>query len=87
MVDGGFFQNGYTNPDVNDTRGRRAGSSDQDEREADFGKLQDIAAEDVPFIPSWVGKNTAVYGAGVEGVEDTLDPRFIFRLWTISKNA
>ena len=45
------------------------------------------AAEDVPFIPSWVGKNTAVYGAGVEGVEDTLDPSFIFRFWMISKNS
>ena len=37
-------------------------------------KLQQIAAEDVPFVPSWVGKNIAVYGDGVKGVEDTLDP-------------
>ena len=41
----------------------------------------------MPFIPSWVGQNIAVYGAGMEGVEDTLDPSFIFRFWLVSKNA
>jgi hypothetical protein len=46
-----------------------------------------IAAEQVPFIPSWVGKNIAIYRAGMEGVEETLDPAFIMRLWTLSKNA
>jgi peptide/nickel transport system substrate-binding protein len=87
MVDGGFFQNKYTNPDVNDLVASEQASSDQDERQQIFGELQNKAAEDVPFIPSWVGKNTAVYGAGMEGVEDTLDPSFIFRFWIISKNS
>ena len=52
-----------------------------------FGKLQDIEANDVPFIPSWVGQNTAVYGSGMQGVEDTLDPSFIFRFWLVSKSG
>ena len=39
------------------------------------------------MIPSWVGKNVGVYGADMEGVEDTLDPAFIFRFWLVSKNA
>ena len=52
-----------------------------------FGQLQDIAAKDVPFIPSWVGQNIAVYGAGMKGVEDTLDPAFIFRFWLVTKNG
>ena len=43
--------------------------------------------KDVPFVPSWVGKNVAVYGDGVEGVEDTLDPSYIFRFWVLSKNG
>jgi len=87
MVDGGFFQNGYSNPEVNDLVSQERATADQAEREDVFGQLQTIAAEDVPFIPSWVGKNTAVYGAGIEGVEETLDPSFIFRLWTISKSS
>jgi peptide/nickel transport system substrate-binding protein len=87
LVDGGFFQNGYTNPEANQLVADEQGSSDQAERQQIFGQLQDIAARDVPFIPAWVGQNTGVYGAGMKGVEDTLDPSFIFRFWLVSKNA
>lgn len=87
IVDGGFFQNGYSNPDVNDLVADELGSADSTVREDDFGQLQDIAANDVPTLPSWVGNNTAVYGPGVEGVDDTLDAAFIFRLWLVSKSA
>lgn len=86
VVDGGFFQNGYSNPTANELVLKEQGSSDQAVREEAFGELQQIVADDVPFIPSWVGKNTAVYGAGMEGVEDTLDPSFIFRFWLVNKN-
>jgi peptide/nickel transport system substrate-binding protein len=87
MVDGGFFQNHYSNPEVNKLVADEQGSSDPSQRAKDFTKLQQIAAEDVPFVPSWVGKNVAVYGDGVKGVEDTLDPSYIFRFWVLSKNA
>lgn len=87
VVDGGFFQNGYKNPKVNQLVSDEQGSADPDERASIFGQLQDITATDVPFIPSWVGKNTGVYGAGMKGVEDTLDPAFIFRFWLVTKNG
>jgi peptide/nickel transport system substrate-binding protein len=87
MVDGGFFQNGYKNPQVNKLVAQEQGSSDQAKRQQIFGQLQDIAAKDVPFIPSWVGQNTAVYGKGMSGVESTLDPSFIFRFWLVTKNG
>jgi len=87
LVDGGFFQNGYKNPQANKLVAKEQGSSDQATRQKIFGQLQDIAAKDVPFIPGWVGQNTAVYGAGMNGVEDTLDPSFIFRFWLVDKNA
>jgi peptide/nickel transport system substrate-binding protein len=87
LVDGGFFQNGYSNPEVNDLVAAEQGTDDQAAREDAFGQLQDIAARDVPMMPSWVGQNTGVYGEGMEGVEDTLDPSFIFRFWLVSKNA
>jgi peptide/nickel transport system substrate-binding protein len=87
MVDGGFFENGYSNPEVNQLIAHEQATDDQTVREADVGKLQDIAARDVPFVPSWVGPNIGVYGAGIKGVEDTLDPSFIFRFWLVTKNA
>lgn len=87
MVDGGFFANGYKNPQVDKLVAKEQGSSDQAKREQIFGQLQDIAAKDVPFIPSWVGQNTAVYGKGMSGVEDTLDPSFIFRFWLVTKTG
>lgn len=87
MVDGGFFQNGYKNAQVDKLVGKEQGTSDTAKRQKIFGQLQDIAARDVPFIPSWVGQNTAVYGKGMSGVEDTLDPSFIFRFWLVTKNS
>jgi peptide/nickel transport system substrate-binding protein len=87
MVDGGFFQNGYKNPQVDALASDELGSTSTATRNADFKKLQDIAAQDVPFIPSWVGNNTAVYAKGMQGVKQTLDPAYIFRLWTISKKG
>ncbi len=87
VVDGGFFQNGYTNPVANELVATEQGSEDSAVREEAFGELQTLIAEDVPFMPSWVGQNIGVYGPGMEGVEDTLDPSFIFRFWLVSKNS
>ncbi|MGH3507460.1 MAG: ABC transporter substrate-binding protein [Nocardioidaceae bacterium] len=87
MVDGGFFTNGYSSEEANQLVAEEQGTTDQAAREEAITKLQQLAAEDVPFVPSWVGKNTAIYGDGIEGVEETLDPAFIMRLWTLSKNA
>lgn len=87
LIDGGFFQNGYKNPEADKLIAQEQGTDDPATREEAFGKLQEIAATDVPFIPSWVGQNTGVYGAGISGVEDTLDPSFIFRFWLVSKSG
>jgi peptide/nickel transport system substrate-binding protein len=85
LVDGGFFQNGYKNEEVNQLSEHELASPDANVRISDFKKMQDIAARDVPFIPSWVGNNTAVYANDMEGVKETLDAAYIFRMWTIQK--
>ncbi|MGH3471177.1 MAG: ABC transporter substrate-binding protein [Nocardioidaceae bacterium] len=87
LVNGGFYANGYKNATVNRLVAQEEATSNKSTREGIFVQLQNIAAQDVPFIPSWVGKNTAVYGPGVKGVQSTLDPSFIFRFWMLSKNA
>jgi peptide/nickel transport system substrate-binding protein len=83
LVDGGFYANNYSSQRVNDLVAQEQGTEDAAEREEAFGQLQTIVAEDVPLIPSWVGKNVAVTVPGVTGVEETLDPAFIFRFWTV----
>ncbi|MDQ4051267.1 MAG: ABC transporter substrate-binding protein [Actinomycetota bacterium] len=85
--DGGFFANGYSNEEVNTLLDQELGETDEAAREELIGQLQDITAEDVPLIPSWNGQNVAVATGAMEGVEDTLDPTYIFRFWTISKEG
>jgi peptide/nickel transport system substrate-binding protein len=86
MVDGGFFANNYTSEQANDLVTHEQSTDDQAVRVSDFRKLQQLAAEDVPFIPSWVGPNTGFAVPGVEGMQETLDPSYIFRLWLITYN-
>jgi peptide/nickel transport system substrate-binding protein len=85
--DGGFYDNGYSNEEVNTLLDQELGETDPAAREELIGQLQDIVAEDVPLIPSWNGQNVAVATSAMEGVEDTLDPTYIFRFWMISKNG
>jgi peptide/nickel transport system substrate-binding protein len=84
--DGGFFANNYSNPEVNKLLDKEIGETDEAARADEIGQLQDIVAEDVPLIPSWNGQNVAVANSSMQGVEDTLDPTYIFRFWMISKN-
>jgi peptide/nickel transport system substrate-binding protein len=84
--DGGFFANNYSSPEVNKLLDEELAETDTAKRDDLISQLQDIAAEDVPYIPSWFGKNVAVAGPGVSGVKETLDPTYIFRLWQISKS-
>ena len=85
MRDGGFFQNGYSNKDVNDALDKELASDDEAERTEAFGVVQDAEAKDVPLIPLWEGKQIAAIRDGVEGVEKTFDPAFQFRFWLVTK--
>jgi peptide/nickel transport system substrate-binding protein len=85
--DGGFYQNNYSNPQVNKLLDQELAETDTGKREEMIGQLQDIVAEDVPLIPSWNGQNVAVATDKMSGVEETLDPTYIFRFWGISKNG
>jgi peptide/nickel transport system substrate-binding protein len=84
FVDGGFYENNYSSKQVNQLVAKEQGTSNDATRQRTFQQLQQIVAEDVPVVPSWVGKNTAVVAPGMQGVEETLDPAFIFRMWTVN---
>ena len=86
LVDGGFYENGYQSDKANRLVSQERSTDNQSRRQQIFVKLQKLVANDVPLIPSWVGKNIAVTGPTVSGVEETLDPSFIMRFWMISKS-
>ncbi|MGH3333942.1 MAG: ABC transporter substrate-binding protein [Nocardioidaceae bacterium] len=85
--DGGFYENNYSNPEVNTLLDQELAETDDAAREEIIGQLQDIVAEDVPLVPSWNGQNVAVAVDAMDGVEETLDPTYIFRFWGISKQG
>jgi peptide/nickel transport system substrate-binding protein len=85
--DGGFYANNYSNEEVNTLLDQELAETDPAAREELIMQLQDIVAEDVPLIPSWNGENVAVASDQMEGVEETLDPTYIFRFWGITKSG
>ncbi len=85
--DGGFYANHYSSKQVNTLLTQELAETDATKRDAIIGQLQDIVAEDVPLVPSWNGQNVAVVTDKMSGVQETLDPTYIFRFWGISKNG
>lgn len=80
-----FLNIHYDNDEMEKLLDQEAASTDERVRAEAFQKIQEIGAEDVPTLPIWQGKQVAAVREGVEGVEDTFDPSFVFRYWLISK--
>jgi peptide/nickel transport system substrate-binding protein len=82
-----FLNDHWSNKEVEDLLAVEKASTDQTEREQAFQRIQEIGAEEVPIIPVWQGSQLAIVREGVTGVQDTLDPTYIFRYWGISKTS
>ncbi|MEO7197766.1 MAG: ABC transporter substrate-binding protein [Solirubrobacterales bacterium] len=81
-----FLNIHYDNPDMNKLLAEEKGSDETSVRETAFQRIDEIGAEDAPTIPIWQADQVAAVRDGVEGVEETFDPSFIFRFWLISKS-
>jgi peptide/nickel transport system substrate-binding protein len=81
-----FLNIHYNNPEMTKQLAAEKASDDDATRQAAFDKVQEIGAEDVPTIPIWQANQVAGVVDGVEGVEETFDPSFIFRYWLLSKS-
>lgn len=68
------YSNNYSNPRADELVAAERAIVDPAERERIFTELQRLVAEDVPLIPSWVGRNVALTGPSMNGVDETLDP-------------
>jgi peptide/nickel transport system substrate-binding protein len=82
-----FLNIHYDNARVNELIATEQATTDEAERVAAFEEIQEIVAEEAPIIPIWQGTQLAVVREGVTGVQDTLDPTYIFRYWLISKSS
>jgi peptide/nickel transport system substrate-binding protein len=52
-----------------------------------FTKLQKILATGtMPYLPLLSGNQVAVTGTDISGVQETLDPTYLFRMWLLSKS-
>jgi peptide/nickel transport system substrate-binding protein len=57
------------------------------ERTDAFKQIQEkLATGTLPLLPLLSGKQVAVTGKGISGVQDTLDPTYQFRMWLFSKS-
>jgi len=82
-----YLNDHYSNKKMDALIADEEATTDQAKREKDFEQMQKIAAQDVPNIPVWQGTQIAVVADGINGVQQTLDPTYIFRYWLISKSS
>jgi peptide/nickel transport system substrate-binding protein len=85
FVKGGFFNNHYSNPTVEELIAKQLITGDKSEREKTIQDVQNQLAKDISTLPLLQGAQVAVSGTNVKGVDSTLDASFKFRLGTVSK--
>ncbi|MEU9213157.1 ABC transporter substrate-binding protein [Streptomyces sp. NPDC048415] len=84
---GNVLSNNFTNSTITgDLIPKTAAESDRSSTDADYGKLQDLVANELPVIPIWQAKQYAVVRDNVYGLEYCLDASTVFRFWEISKD-
>ncbi|MFF3614010.1 ABC transporter substrate-binding protein [Streptomyces sp. NPDC002580] len=83
---GNVLKNNFTNDLIIDKLiPKTAAESDRSSTSGEYGKVQDLVAEDLPMIPIWQAKQYAVARDNVYGLENCLDASTVFRFWEISK--
>ncbi|MBN9613624.1 MAG: peptide ABC transporter substrate-binding protein [Actinobacteria bacterium] len=83
FVNGGFFNNHYSNPEVEKLINEQRVTTDPAARTKLIEEVQGLIAQDVPTLPLLQGTQVAVTTDAIDGV--VLDGSFKFRLGTITK--
>ncbi|CAL9621229.1 ABC transporter substrate-binding protein [Streptomyces sp. enrichment culture] len=85
---GNVLNNHYDNRTITGTLlPGTAAQSDRAATDKDFGRLQNIVADELPVLPVWQAKQYAVVRDGVYGLEYCLDSSTVFRFWELSKSG
>lgn len=80
-----FIANHYDNAEVQKLIAEQVGVADKAQREAEFVQIQDLVSTDISTLPLLQGKQIAIAGSQVKGVDSTLDASFKFRLGVLAK--
>ncbi|MCT4356652.1 ABC transporter substrate-binding protein [Streptomyces sp. Je 1-79] len=85
--EGNVLSNNYANATITGKLlPKTSAAADRASTSDDFGKLQDLVAEELPLLPLWQGKQYAVAREGITGLDWTLDASTVFRFWEIKKS-
>ncbi|MEV6772864.1 ABC transporter substrate-binding protein [Nocardia sp. NPDC051030] len=80
------LQNHFDNPQINALMTAEKVEADPAKRAAILKQVQfELANNHISMLPLLAGRNIAVAGKGIKGVDDTLDPSFKFRFGVLSK--
>ncbi len=77
----------YNNTEMNNLIQEEQELIDQDERTEVFSEIQDLLAEDCPYIPIYQGTQFAAFGKNVDPDSVILGPVQIFRYYMIKKDG
>ncbi|MFI9506025.1 ABC transporter substrate-binding protein [Nocardia sp. NPDC052566] len=81
-----FLQSHFEDPSITAQLTAEATEGNKDKRVQLLQAVQkDLAANHVPIVPLLSGKQIAIAGKGVQGVQQTLDPSYKFRYTVLSK--
>jgi peptide/nickel transport system substrate-binding protein len=75
----------YNNPKMNELIAAQRQERDATKRSQILEQIQEILAQDVPFIPLWQNKEYAFAQKGVKGV--AIEPNQQLTYWNITKNS
>ncbi len=73
----------YNNPKMNELIANQRKERDSNKRSQQLQQIQEILAQDVPFIPLWQNKEYAFAQKGLQGVK--IEPNQQLPYWNISK--
>ncbi|MFW6142456.1 MAG: ABC transporter substrate-binding protein [Candidatus Saliniplasma sp.] len=77
----------YNNTEMTEMIEAQQAIVDEDERTEILADIQDLLAEEAPYIPLYQGTSFAAYGEDVDGDSVILGPLQIFRYYTIKKEG
>ncbi|WP_330295567.1 ABC transporter substrate-binding protein [Streptomyces sp. NBC_00503] len=81
-----ILHNNYDNKEITGTIiPSTSTKSDRAAANAEYSRLQDIVADEIPLLPLWQSKQYAVTRPNVTGLQWSLDASTVFRFWEISK--